>query len=189
MSKLDEAIRYAVEVHAGMVRKGEEVPYILHPLEVATIAATMTTDEDVLCAAVLHDVVEDTSASMEDVEQRFGARVAQLVASETENKRDGMPRHETWRVRKEESLRKLRDTTDRDVRILWLSDKLANMRSMSRLHEQMGDALWELFNQRDVAQQAWYYASIASALEDLSDTAAWREYDRLRGQVFEGRYS
>lgn len=187
MSKLDEAIRYAVEAHTGMVRKGEDLPFILHPLEVATIAATMTADEDVLCAAVLHDVVEDTSVSMEDVEQRFGARVARLVASETENKRDELPRHETWRVRKEESLRKLRATSDRDVRILWLSDKLANMRSLSRLYSRMGDALWELFNQRDVVQQAWYYASVASALEDLSGMDAWREYDRLRRQVFEGR--
>ena len=187
MSKLDDAIRYAVEVHAGMVRKGEGIPYVLHPLEVATIAATMTTDEDVLCAAVLHDVVEDTPASMEDLEQRFGARVTQLVASETEDKRDEMPRRESWRVRKEESLKKLGATTDRDVRILWLSDKLANMRSLSRLYSRMGDALWELFNQRDVVQQAWYYASVASALEDLSGMDAWREYDRLRRQVFEGR--
>lgn len=187
MSKLDDAILFAVKAHEGMVRKVEGTPYILHPLEVASIASTMTSDEDVLCAAVLHDVVEDTPVTLEDLEQRFGVRIAELVSAETENKRTDRPAHETWRIRKEESLQRLRAMTDRGVRVLWLSDKLANMRSLTRLHRRLGDGLWEHFNQRDIAQQAWYYAAVASALEDLAGTDAWQELDWLRRQVFARR--
>ena len=186
MSRFEDALRFAVEVHSGMTRRTEGIPYVLHPMEVATIAASMTSNDDVLCAALLHDVVEDTPTTMDEVRERFGERVAQLVASETEDKRPELPAVHTWQVRKEESLDALRASDDHDVHVLWLSDKLANMRSFARLHERLGDAMWANFNQKDPRKQAWYYRSIAQALRDLSDTAAWREYDRLTEIVFKG---
>ena len=79
---LDKAIEFATQAHAGQVRKGTSIPYILHPLEAAAICATVTDDLEVLSAAVLHDVVEDTSATVDKIEQQFGARVATLVAGE-----------------------------------------------------------------------------------------------------------
>lgn len=186
MGKFDEAARFAVEMHAGMMRKGDRLPYILHPMEVASIAASMTDDQDVLCAALLHDVVEDTPTTIDEVAERFGSRVAELVASETEDKRPNVDPSQSWQVRKEESLALLRETQDRGVKMLWLADKLANMRSFSRLHKRLGNRLWDGFNQKDPHKQAWYYAEVAEALAELRETAAWQEYDQLRQIVFEG---
>ena len=184
----ESAMRFALDAHAGMTRKASATPYILHPMEVATIAASMTDDPEVLAAAVLHDVVEDTPCSLDEIECRFGSRVAQLVASETENKYIGLPKSETWRRRKEESLANLKDG-GRDVKILWLSDKLSNIRSFHRLFLKEGSSLWNSFNQNNPAQQAWYYSTILRYCAELSEENAWREFDYLVRIVFEKELS
>lgn len=102
LSVLDEAIIFAVNAHSGYMRKGSKTPYILHPLEAASITATITEDERVMAAAVLHDVVEDTYVTIEDVQGKFGDYISGLVAAETENKREGESKEDTWRVRKQE---------------------------------------------------------------------------------------
>ena len=81
----------------------------MHPLEAASIAGMLTKDEDIICAAVLHDVVEDTDRQLEEIRELFGDRVAELVSSETENKRRYLPPEATWRIRKEESLKHLKE--------------------------------------------------------------------------------
>jgi len=186
MTLFDEAIQFAVEKHSGAIRKRESAPYILHPLETAVIAGSMTSDEEVLAAAVLHDTVEDTDATLEEIEARFGARIAELVASETEDKREGAPASETWRIRKEESLEELKKAEDPAVKILWLGDKLSNMRSFYRAWKISGDVIWESFNQKDPAQQAWYYRSIDSLLSELKGYEAWQEFHSLVETVFAG---
>ena len=86
MLKFDRAVVFATEAHSGQKRRGSNAPYIIHPLEVATIAATLSDDEDIMCAALLHDTVEDTEVTIEEIEENFGPHVRRLVASETENK-------------------------------------------------------------------------------------------------------
>ncbi len=186
MTLFDEAIVFAVNAHSGMIRKRESSPYILHPLEAAAIVGSMTSDEEVLAAAVLHDTVEDTDATLEDIRERFGDRVAALVASETEEKRPAEDRRATWRIRKEESLAMLRSAEDPGVRLLWLGDKLSNMRSFFRAWSISGNSLWHSFNQRDPAQQAWYYRSIDAMLSDLRGYEAWQEFHFLVETVFKG---
>ena len=132
MELVSEAINYAVKAHDGMRRKKSDLPYIIHPLEAAVIVGTMTDDQEVIAAAVLHDVVEDTNISIEEIEERFGKRVRDLVESETEKKRIGIPAKASWRIRKEESLEILRNSNDIGVLMIWLGDKLANMRSISK---------------------------------------------------------
>ena len=85
MNKLEEAIIYATILHQGNVRKFTSRPCILHPLEVAQILSTMTEDQDVITAGILHDIVEETDGTLEEIEKRFGKRVADLVSSDTEN--------------------------------------------------------------------------------------------------------
>jgi len=186
MTLFEEAIRFAVKAHSGMTRKRESTPFILHPLEAATIVGTMTSDEEVLAAAVLHDTVEDTEATMEEIEALFGARVAALVASETENKRPDVPRSESWRIRKEESLLLLKNASDPGVKLLWLGDKLSNMRSFYRAWRIGGNAIWESFNQKDPAQQAWYYRAVDELLSEFRGYDAWQEYHHFVETIFEG---
>lgn len=184
MELVSEAIAFAVKAHDGMRRKTSDSPYILHPMEAAVIVGTMTDDQNLIAAAALHDVAEDADITLDEIGEKFGARIRELVASETENKRADLPPADTWRIRKEESLNVLRQTDDIGVLMVWLGDKLANMRSFYRSWKAEGDAMWETFNQKDKNEQAWYYHSIAELTGRLSDTSAWLEYKTLTELVF-----
>ena len=111
MELVSEAIVFAAQAHDGMRRKKSRSPYILHPMEAAVIVGTMTDDQHLIAAAALHDVVEDAGIDMEQIEEKFGKRVRELVASETEDKRADLPPESTWRIRKEESLEVLKNAT------------------------------------------------------------------------------
>lgn len=185
MDFLSEAIALATQAHDGMIRKCGTLPYILHPMEAAVIVASMSDDQELLAAAVLHDVVEDAGITLVEIEEKFGSRVAELVASETEYKRVYMPAAKTWKMRKEESVEVLRATKDVAVKMLYLGDKLANLRSIHREHRKQGEKIWQQFNQTDPAQHHWYYRSIADAISELSQYDAWKEFDRLIYELFE----
>ena len=184
MELVSEAIAFAVKAHDGMRRKNSESPYILHPMEAAVIVGSMTNDQNLIAAAALHDVVEDAGITIEEIEEKFGKRVRELVASETEDKRSDLPPESTWRIRKEESLSVLKNTDDIAVLVVWLGDKLANMRAIYRDFKVEGVAMWQKFNQKDVNEQAWYYRTIVDLTERLSDTSAWIEYKTLTELVF-----
>lgn len=195
-SIVDQAVSFACCAHAGAVRKSTDIPYIVHPMEVMKIVCDLTDDEEIRAAAVLHDTIEDTPTTKTDLEELFGSRVAELVASESENKREGTPEKETWCIRKQETLKHL-EKASRDVKIICLGDKLANMRDMERDFKEKKDKLWERFNAPDtdaegknkslaqkVANIGWYYRGVASRLEsELGNTAAWKELDQLITEV------
>ena len=184
MNKLESAIIFAVEKHAGAVRKGSELPYIIHPLEALTIASGITDDQEVLAAVVLHDVVEDTQTTLEDIESIFGKRIADLVASHTEDKMPGIPASESWEHRKQTTIQSLQNAS-LDEKIIVLSDKLSNIRAKSRDVARDGDDMWKKFNQKDKKMHEWYYRSITDALSELSETLAYQELVHLIDRVFD----
>ena len=184
MDKVTRAIEFAARAHDGMIRKKSNTPYILHPLEASVIVGSMTDDEDVISAALLHDVVEDTPITIEEIEANFGSRVKELVAAETENKRADLPAENTWRIRKEESLEELASSDDVGVLMLWIGDKLSNMRSFYRIWKAEGENMWQSFNQKDPMQQEWYYTRIAELTSPLKEYSAWQEYNELVKIVF-----
>ena len=184
MTKIDRAIRFAVFAHAGTNRKGKERPYILHPIETMTIVAGLTDDEDVIAAAVLHDTVEDTDVTEEEIKREFGPRVAALVMAESEDKMKDLPSEASWKMRKEATIDHL-GTLDRDAKLICLGDKLANIREMSRDYAELGDKLWERFNQKDKKEHAWYYRSVCDVLElEFGDICEIKEYRSLLKRVF-----
>lgn len=185
ISLMDRAIVFATRAHSGTYRKGTNIPYIVHPIEAAAIVSTMTDDPDMIAAAVLHDVVEDTDATVEEISFFFNERIAKLVEAESEDKRKDLPPQETWMVRKMETLEFLRNHADREAKILALADKLSNMRAIHRDQNTVGDKLWERFNEKDKAKHGWMYRQVAGALSELSDTFAWQEYDELVRKTFE----
>ena len=185
ISLMDRAIVFATRAHSGTYRKGTSIPYIVHPIEFAAIVSTMTADPDMIAAAVLHDVVEDTDATVEEISFFFNERIARLVEAESENKRKDLPPQETWMVRKMETLEFLRTKADREAKILALADKLSNMRAIHRDQNTVGDKLWERFNEKDKSKHGWMYRQVANALSELSDTFAWQEYDELVRKTFE----
>ena len=184
LTLLDHAIIFATKAHSGTTRKGTNVPYIVHPIEAAAIVSAMTDDEEVIAAAVLHDVIEDTEATREDLLARFGRRITDLVMNESEDKRRNLPAALTWKTRKQETITFLQTRADREAKMLALADKLANLRAIYRDQCIIGDKVWERFNEKDKNMHAWMYRSIAEALKELSDHPMWQEYSRLVNQVF-----
>ena len=189
MNILEEAIIYATILHQGKVRKFTNNPYILHPLEVAQILSNMTDDEEVITAGILHDIVEDTDGTLEEIEKRFGKRVADLVSSESEQDVPGVDMKESWKQRKEESLSVLRNSQDIGVKMLWLADKLANMRSLAAVYSERGSVLWQDLNQNDSAMQLWYYKTVAETVElSLNKTGAFKEYIKHINFIWPGTF-
>ena len=180
----NEALAFALKAHDGVSRKTRNIPFLLHPMEVAAIAATITEDSEVLAAALLHDTVEDAGVDIEEIRERFGEKVAFLVASETENKHRELLPEDSWYMRKKESLDRLKELDDRDVKILWLSDKLSNLRSFYRIYRKKKERLWEDFHQRDPKKQEWYYRTVYEYTKELSETHAYREYEELLNRMF-----
>ncbi len=175
MNKVEQAILYAVDAHAGTFRDGTKIPYILHPLEAAAIASALSQDQDVIAAAVLHDVVEDTERSMAEIRRRFGERVAHFVGCDTENKRPELPPEATWQIRKQETIDEIPHLAD-DELIVVFADKLANLRSIWNDYLTIGEALWNRFSQPDPNAQLWYYRGICDACGRLADSPLYREY-------------
>lgn len=180
---LDRAIVFAVQAHAGTERRGKGFPYIVHPMEAVGIVATMTNDQELLAAAALHDTIEDTDTTIEQIKSEFGDRVAALVASESEDRKDGISKEESWHARKQAVIERLANAP-LDSKIVALGDKLSNMRAIARDYATQGDDLWKLFNTKDPKEHEWHYRGLAKSLSELRDTFAYKEFKQLINQVF-----
>jgi myo-inositol-1(or 4)-monophosphatase len=182
-SLLDKAIIYAVKAHSGVERRGKGFPYIVHPMEAVEIVATMTPDQELLAAAVLHDVVEDTPTTVEDLRAEFGDRVANLVAAESDIEIDGMSDAESWHTRKQVAIDRLA-AAPRDAKMVALGDKLSNMRTIWRDWLAKGDNLWKIFHVTEKSEHEWHYRGLADSLRELDDTIAFKEFEHLINKVF-----
>ena len=183
---LDRAIVFAVRAHAGTERRGKGFPYIVHPMEAVEIVATMTPDQELLAAAALHDTVEDTDVTVEQIRTEFGDRIASLVASESDIVLDGLPAEDSWYARKQAAIDRLARASH-DAKIVALGDKLSNMRAIARDYAEQGDNLWNLFHAKDPKDHEWHYRGLAASLSELRDTFAYKEFENLINQVFAGR--
>lgn len=145
---LQKAIVFAAVKHEGYARKGTTIPYFTHVMEAMEIVSRMTEDEEIRAAAVLHDTLEDTPTTKDELIRLFGERVAGLVSMESENKRRDRAESETWLVRKLETIRHL-EKAGTEIRIIALGDKLSNVRAIHRDYQVCGDKVWEKFNNPD----------------------------------------
>lgn len=160
-ARLMQALLFATEKHRGQLRKGTTLPYILHPLEVWQILSAMHADTTVQIAGLLHDTLEDTDATPEEIQTTFGDEVAALVQHHTENKSD------VWMKRKQTAIDTVRNANV-SIKMLVMADKLSNLRSMARDYKELGDALWLRFN-APKEKQAWYYNGMLDALTELAE--------------------
>ena len=183
---LDRAIVFAVKAHAGTERRGKGFPYIVHPMEAVEIVSTMTTDQELLAAAALHDTVEDTPVTVEQIRAEFGDRVAELVSSESDTFEAGVSEEDSWHSRKQAAIDRLAKASH-DAKIVALGDKLSNMRAIARDYSLKGDELWKLFHAKNRSDHEWHYRGLAESLSELSDTFAYKEFVQLINQVFDGR--
>lgn len=180
---LDRAIIFAVHAHTGTERRGKGYPYIVHPMEAVEIVATMTADQELLAAAALHDTVEDTDVTVEQLRAEFGDRIASLVADESDVMPEGMTEEASWHQRKQAAIDRLAKASH-DAKMVALGDKLSNMRAIARDYAEIGDALWNRFHAKDPKDHEWHYRGLAEALSELKGTEAYREFESLINQVF-----
>lgn len=184
---LDRAIIFAVKAHHNTERRGKGFPYIVHPLEAMEIVATITPDQELLAAAALHDVIEDTEVTVDELREMFGERIARLVHAESDQIDgvlfDGQNEEETWHARKQAAIDRLA-AAPHDAKIVAMGDKLSNMRAIARDYKEKGDALWSIFHVKDKASHEWHYRGLADSLSELSGTFAYQEFVRLIDEVF-----
>ena len=156
--RIHKAVMFAAKAHAGQTRKGNDIPYIYHPMEVLQILTEMGCDEDVKIAGVLHDTVEDTDTTIEDIKAEFGDNVALLVGGHTEDKT------KTWQERKEDDIAALRAGSV-GLKAIVFADKLSNIISLYDDYKVMGDTVYEKFN-AGKEKQAWYYGELLKVFSD-----------------------
>lgn len=180
---VDSAIRFAVDAHAGTERRGKGFPYILHPLEAASIVASITSDPELLAAAVLHDTVEDADVTPDVIRGHFGDRVASLVEAESDKFDPGVSEEDSWFDRKQSAIDRLKAAST-DAKIVALGDKLSNMRAICRDYRAKGDDLWGIFHIKDRVAHEWHYRGLAASLSELGDTDAYKEFKALIDEVF-----
>lgn len=182
LSKIITAYEFAAKAHEGQTRSSGQ-PYIIHPLAVAFILLDLGMDTDTICAAILHDVVEDTPCTLDDLKKRFGQDVAMLVDGVTKlNKIPAFNREE----QQAENVRKILLAMSQDIRvmIIKLCDRLHNMRTLKYrpLHKQRRTALETMNIYAPIAHRLGISA-VKDELEDLAfhylDPYAYSEIEHI----------
>ncbi|MGG3468708.1 HD domain-containing protein [Neobacillus pocheonensis] len=161
MELIEKALQVASIAHQNQFRKNTNIPYIAHPVAVGMLVMKAGYSEDLIAAAILHDTVEDTELTLEDIEREFGANIAEIVAGCSEPDKSL-----TWQARKDHTIEFLK-TAPEEVRVVACADKLHNLRSIIHDYEQHGDKVWERFN-AGKEKQKWYYTHIAESLGSQS---------------------
>lgn len=154
-AKLYDAIELAARAHHGQVRKGSEIPYLVHPLSVAAILITAGCPEHLVIAGILHDTIEDTPLSIHEIRAGFGPGVAGLVTALSEPDKKA-----SWEARKRHTIEYLEAAATEEVLLVSLADKLDNILTLRNGLERDGEEFWRFFN-RPRDSQHWYYAALA----------------------------
>jgi len=154
---VNRAIEFAAKAHRHQVRKGTNTPYITHPYAIGLMLTRAGFDPEVVAAGLLHDTVEDTDVTPEDILEEFGERVASIVEGASEPNRGAR-----WEERKEHTVEYLR-TAPYEVRAVACADKLHNLTTIADDYVLEGEAVWSRFH-RNRAAQEWYYRSLLDSL-------------------------
>jgi (p)ppGpp synthase/HD superfamily hydrolase len=169
--RLSQALALAIEAHNGQFRKETTIPYIAHPMAVASIALEYGADEDQAMAALLHDAVEDGGANYAEViRSKFGDRVADIVNGCTDGVPDNNGIKPPWKQRKESYIAHLKSAPD-DVLLVSGSDKLHNARAIVSDLQNIGVRVFDRFSSSK-EQTLWYYQSLAEIFKTRNTPTA-----------------
>src|SRR5690625_2829110 len=175
-----QARDFAENAHKGQYRKNAHIPYITHPIRVAARLESIDVSDELICAAYLHDVVEDTPYEIEDIINQFGASVARLVAAHTEDK------SKSWQERKQHTINVIRDA-EKEVKYLIVADRLDNLLDLEKDLQQIGEHVWDNFN-APYEKQQWYNEEIAkhmyTGLEKEEIPTFFNEFEQAIKRVF-----
>ncbi|TCM92613.1 HD domain-containing protein [Paenibacillus sp. BK033] len=165
MNLLDIAIEFAATAHKAQYRKGTGIPYISHPFGVAMLLSSYNYSEEVIIAGLLHDVLEDTDTTEQQLTDLFGPKITFIVQGCSEPDKSL-----SWEERKTHTIENL-PSSSLEIRLVACADKLHNLRSMKREFETSGPSFWSRFK-RGEKEQAWYYKSLAEAFAKPEDSSS-----------------
>jgi (p)ppGpp synthase/HD superfamily hydrolase len=173
MEMVEKALHIASKAHEGQYRKLTEIPYITHPVAVGMLLMKAGYPDNVVAAGILHDTVEDTSLTLEDLKREFGEKTAEIVAGCSEPDKSL-----SWEKRKEHTIEFLK-TASKEIRAVACADKLHNIRSIRNDYELIGDEVWERFK-RGKEKQRWYFMNV---VESLGAQGSFALLEALRKEV------
>jgi (p)ppGpp synthase/HD superfamily hydrolase len=166
--KIQKAIIGASVLHKDQKRKGDGLPYIIHPYSVAFILSNYTDDEDAIVAGLLHDVLEDVPEyTKEDLKNDFGERVCKIVQEVSEDKdpKDSREKEKiSWQERKEKYIANLK-TDSQEALLVSCADKIHNLQAMLAAYKNQGEELWKNFN-APKEKISWYYGEVLEVMKD-----------------------
>lgn len=157
MNLIEKALIFAAKAHDNQYRKGTKIPYITHPVAVGMLLHNEQCSDEVIAAGILHDTIEDTNTTLDELVTEFGQEVAELVLAASETDRDL-----SWEERKHRTIKLISSALIEEIQVI-TADKLHNVKSIRRDLIVYGDKLWDRFN-RGKEHQQWYYTSIVKAV-------------------------
>lgn len=177
MDLIDKALQIASMAHEGQYRKNTKIPYISHPVAVGMILQEAGYKKEMVAAGVLHDTVEDTDLSLEDIEREFGKDIALLVEGCSEPDKSL-----SWEERKQHTIDFLKNAPE-EIRVVACADKLHNVRSIRLDAEKSGEQVWNRFR-RGKEQQEWYYRNVIDSLGAASNFPLLKQLEMEVEQLF-----
>lgn len=178
---IDYAIYFATKAHTGQKRKSEpEVDMIFHPFTVGMILQRAGANTNCVIAGILHDVVEDTKYTLEDIKNEFGPEIANIVDEVSEDK------SLKWKERKIEAINKIK-TASIEGKFVECVDKISNLETLYALYKEEGEKVWESFN-KPKEEQKWYYTSMYDAvlMNTTEENKLFERYKKILDKLFLG---
>lgn len=171
--RFQRAFAFAAEKHSGQARKASTIPYIAHLMGVASLVLEAEGDEDLVIAALLHDVVEDCGGipMLKEVRRRFGNQVAKIVDGCTDAYVIPKP---PWRERKENYISRLKKEPA-DPCLVSAADKLNNIRSIISDYRAIGESVWSRFSGGREGT-LWYYRTLRDVFLERKPNRITRDY-------------
>ncbi len=179
-SKIQLALEFALKKHHNQVRKLSDVPYSIHPISLAMLLIESNESEEVIISSLLHDLIEDTNTSYDELEKEFGIKVVNIVRACTE-----IDKSKPWEERKEHTI-KIFHKHNKDIQMVILADKIHNLNAIKCSLQTKGSEIWNGFN-RGYDSQKWYYSSLKKEFEEsnlISDTKLLIVFNELFDIVF-----
>lgn len=154
----NQAKEFAIKAHEGQIRKADpSKPYIVHPMNVAEILKNYGYDDHIIAAGYLHDVVEDTNYTLQDIEDAFDKDISSLVAAVSETDKTL-----SWEERKQRMINNLKETDLRN-KVIACADKIDNIESLTELLTRKGISAFDSFK-RGYDKQLWYYKNVYKSI-------------------------
>jgi (p)ppGpp synthase/HD superfamily hydrolase len=168
---IEKATKIAVMAHKNQTRKGDGLPYIIHPFMVAMKLSKYDFSDEVIAAALVHDVLEDTDFAEEELRKELGDQVVGIVKSVTNDE------SLSWEDKKSKYVETVR-MAGVEAKAVALADKIHNLESLLTAYEQQGSKLWEKFN-RGKEQKLWFENEVLKMLKETWQHPMIEEYEAL----------